>query len=89
MTSRASNDPGVVVVGGVLCAGRDGDGCGAPVADGDSLNRCGGCLDDYFENHCSVVGCGESLDGGEGFDGYCGTHADRAEADGEWGHHDG
>jgi hypothetical protein len=88
MTSRVSNGPGAAVASAALCPGQNGDECGAPVADHDSFNLCGGCQDDYYENHCSIEGCGESLDGGEGFDGYCGTHADRAEAEGEWDHHD-
>lgn len=29
--------------------------------------------------------CGASLDDGEGYDGYCGPHADRLEALGHWG----
>lgn len=37
---------------------------------------------------CRAEGCGNDLDDGQGFDGYCGDCADQAEADGEWDHHD-
>jgi hypothetical protein len=33
---------------------------------------------------CRAEDCGASLDDGEGYDGYCGTCADRLEAQGHW-----
>lgn len=49
----------------------------------------------YWEDeHCLVEMadgsvCGVSLEDGEGFDGKCGSHADEAEARGDYAHHDG
>lgn len=36
------------------------------------------------ENVCVAEGCDEPLDDGEGFDGYCGNHADVLESQGYW-----
>lgn len=41
---------------------------------------------DSDEDVCVVEDCGESLNDGEGFDGYCGTHADKIESHSE-GYH--
>lgn len=37
------------------------------------------------ENVCADTECDEPLDGGEGYDGYCGNHADILESQGYWG----
>lgn len=34
---------------------------------------------------CDVEDCDNSLLDNEGYDGYCGTHADQFEAEGRWG----
>ena len=36
------------------------------------------------ENVCADANCDEPLDDGEGFDGYCGNHADILESQGHW-----
>lgn len=38
--------------------------------------------DEDDEDTCDAEGCDESLSDGEGYDGYCGTHADERENDG-------
>lgn len=40
------------------------------------------------EELCAEDGCENSLDDGEGYDGYCGEHADQRERDGVFGHED-
>jgi len=40
------------------------------------------------DNTCAEEGCFGDLNDGEGFDGYCGTHADQREEAGVYGHHD-
>lgn len=52
----------------------------------DACPECGEPLEDgQCEVHYSCRECGEPAWGGEGYDGYCGNCADRAEQRGEWG----
>lgn len=41
--------------------------------------------DDWDEDVCDEPECSNRLDDGEGYDGYCGTHADIYEQEGRWG----
>lgn len=41
--------------------------------------------DDDDDNICDAKGCTNKLDDGEGYDGYCGEHADKREREGHYG----
>jgi hypothetical protein len=67
------------------------------VDEGDGRVWCWDCLinrDDPETSQpcsakvCASEECSEPIDGGEGFDGYCGNCADWLEAASYWGHHD-
>lgn len=44
--------------------------------------------DDLDDDTCDEEGCDNSLDDGEGYDGFCGDHADQREIAGVYGHDD-
>lgn len=56
------------------------NGCTHP-ADPDCNDRC----EDHEWSQCRTEDCTEDADDGEGYDGFCGTCADREEAAGRLG----
>lgn len=59
----------------------DCDECGDAAIAATTHGLCSECADDLV---CRDEDCDERNDNGEGFDGYCGNCADRAEREGSW-----